>query len=370
MSFDKLNLKKEVLESLIINKFTEPTQVQRELIPRIVSGNNVVFTSRTGSGKTLAYTLGVISKLNKKLGLQMIVLVPTRELAIQVGKEITKIVNHLGLSVATLYGGRSVEGDYRTISKKNQILVGTPGRVIQHINIKSIKVGEVKHLVLDESDQMFDEGFMKDCAYIATRVSKDVQIILSSATITQKVKSFIEEEIVSYDQLFIGEQIPSTIKQETIFVLDKKQKEQTLIKYLKDFLKESSRKKILVFANTKMKVGELAKTLEEKKIRAQAIHSGVLQKERVNRLNLFKQGRLSVLVTTDVSARGIHIDDVDLVINFDVPTRLEFFVHRIGRTGRVGAQGAALTLVQPEDDERYKEIKEEFSLKAEEKKIS
>ena len=188
--FQKLGLKKEVIA--VLTKFKKPSEVQTKVIPLTLKGKNIVFTSMTGSGKTVAYTAGFLGKINKKLGVQMMVLVPTRELCVQVGKEIQELSEPLGLKVGMLYGGRYIGGDYRTTRKKNQILVGTPGRLIQHINEKHIKVGEVAYLIYDESDQMFDHGFSKDCAYVRKRVSKNVQIILSSATITDKVKRFIE----------------------------------------------------------------------------------------------------------------------------------------------------------------------------------
>jgi len=198
-NFTKLGLKKEILDVLSRLKLNKSFEVQDKIVPLAMKGKNIVFTSRTGSGKTLAYLLGFLGKINKKQSTQMIVLVPTRELCIQVGKEIIKICELLGINVGMLYGGRDVQGDYRTLSKKNQILVGTPGRLILHVNEKKIKVGEVKYLVYDESDQMFDHGFYDDCAYMKQRVSKNAQMILSSATMTDKVNSFIKNEIVDYE---------------------------------------------------------------------------------------------------------------------------------------------------------------------------
>ena len=189
--FAKLNLKKEILKVLSRLKFKESFEVQDKIVPLAMRGKNVVFTSRTGSGKTLAYLLGFLGKINKKQGMQMLVLVPTRELCIQVGKEMKRVCDFLDINVGMIYGGRDVPGDYRTLSKKNQIMVGTPGRLLLHVNEKKIRVGEVKYLVYDESDQMFDHGFYDDCVYMKERVSKDAQIVFSSATITDKVDNFI-----------------------------------------------------------------------------------------------------------------------------------------------------------------------------------
>jgi len=216
-TFDKLGLKKDILNVLSSLKFKEATEVQEKIVPLALKGENVVFTSRTGSGKTLAYALGYLGKLNKKLGVQMLIVVPTRELCIQVGKEMQKLAEHLGFVTGMLYGGRDLVGDFKTTKRKIHILVGTPGRLIQHINEKNIKVGDTAYLVYDESDQMFDHGFYEDCKYIKKRVSNDAQIILSSATITRKVEDFIEREIPNHTYLEVGDLIPKNITQEKIY---------------------------------------------------------------------------------------------------------------------------------------------------------
>ncbi|MDP2750509.1 MAG: DEAD/DEAH box helicase, partial [Nanoarchaeota archaeon] len=215
-SFTELGLKKEILEVLARLNFKDTLDVQEKVIPLALKGKNVVFTSRTGSGKTLAYLLGFLSKINRKAGLQMIVMVPTRELCIQVGKEMKRVCEPLNINVGMLYGGRDFFGDNRTTTKKNQIMVGTPGRLIQHVNEKNIRVGDVKYLVYDESDRMFDNGFYDDCDYLRERVCKNAQIILASATITEKVESFIETVIVDYEFLKIGDLIPKNIVQEKL----------------------------------------------------------------------------------------------------------------------------------------------------------
>jgi len=355
--FAKLGLKKEILEALSRLKLKNSLEVQDKIIPLAIQGKNVVFTSKTGSGKTLAYLLGYLGKINRKLGLQMIVLVPTRELCIQVGKEIKRVCDLLDLNVGMLYGGRTVTGDYRTLSKKNHILVGTPGRLLVHVNDKKIKVGEVKYLVYDESDQMFDQGFYKDCVYIKKRVSKDTQVISASATMTGKVKSFISEEIGDHELLTIGDLIPKNILQEKI-KCDKLEKNEILLSLF-------SRKKFqraMIFCNTKQKSYNIAQFLEDNNIHAKSLNSDLDQTERLNHLNLFKDGKIRILVTTDVAARGIHIENVDIVVNYDVPTKKEFYIHRIGRTGRKEKKGYSLTLICPEDADRFHNIEFQFEL--------
>ncbi len=356
--FAKLGLKKEILDVLSRLKFNESFEVQDTIVPLAIQGKNIVFTSRTGSGKTLAYLLGYLGKINKKHGLQMVILVPTRELCIQVGKEIKKICDLLDINVGMLYGGREISGDYRTIKKKNHIIVGTPGRLLQHVNKKSIKVGEVKYLVFDESDQMFDHGFYYKCAYMKERASKNAQIILSSATITDKVKQFIEEEIIDYELLNIGELIPKNIVQEKLYC-EKADKNKLLLK----LFSKKKFKRAMIFCNTKVKSYDITEFLQDHKYKAKLLNSDLNQDERLANLNLFKSGKLKILVTTDVAARGLHIEKVDIIVNYDVPTRDEFYVHRIGRTGRVDKKGYSMTFICPEDVDRFANLEIEYELK-------
>jgi len=359
--FVTLGLKREILEVLSKLEFSESLEVQDKVVPLVKSGKNVVFTSRTGSGKTLAYLLGFLGKINKKQGIKMLVLVPTRELCIQVGKEMQKVCTPLGINVGMLYGGRDVPGDYRTLSKKNQILVGTPGRLLLHVNERKIKVGEVKYLVFDESDQMFDHGFYDECVYLLQRVSIQAQIILSSATITEKVKRFIEEEIVDYELLRIGELIPKNIVQEKLFC-GKLEKNEILL----CLLSKKKFKRAMVFCNTRLKSTNIAAFLQKNKFDAKSLSGDLTQVERLNHLNLFKDGKIRILVTTDVAARGLQIENIDLIVNYDVPTKRELYVHRIGRTGRLDKEGYALTFICPEDVDRFHNIEFEYELKVEE----
>lgn len=357
VKFSDLGLKKDILSVLARLNFHYPTQVQAEIVPQILSDKNVIFTSPTGSGKTLAFLLGYLGKLNKKQGVQMVVLVPTRELAVQVEKELKSVCDLLGLKVGVLYGGRDFKGDTRTLVRKNQIMVGTPGRLLQHVNEKSLKVGDVKYLVFDESDQMFDDGFYEDCKYLKSRVSVDCQIVLSSATMTEKVVTFVEKEIVHFEFFEIGELIPSSIQQEKYYVPIPKKNQ-----FLLDFFADRKFKRALIFCNKKTRSEEIEKFFSNNGYRTRSLNADLEQKEREAYLDLFRQGKINILVATDVAARGLHIKQVRIVVNYDVPTRDEFYVHRIGRSGRNGAKGYAISLVCPEDEERFERIESTFDL--------
>ncbi|MFC1728141.1 DEAD/DEAH box helicase [Nanoarchaeota archaeon] len=356
--FTKLGLKKEILDVLSKLKLNESLEVQDKIVPLAIKGKHLAFTSRTGSGKTLAYLLGFLGKINKKQGIQMAVLVPTRELCIQVGKEMQKVCEPIGVNVGMLYGGRDVPGDSRTLSKKNQIIVGTPGRLLLHVNEKKIKVGEVQYLVYDESDQMFDNGFYDDCVYMKQRVSKNAQIVFSSATMTDKVKSFIENEMVDYELLSIGELIPKNIVQEKLYC-EKLEKNEILL----NLFSKRKFKRAMVFCNTKLKSYNISEFLQDNGFNAKSLNSDLEQTERLNHLNLFKDGKIKILVATDVASRGLHIEKVDIVVNYDVPTKEEFYIHRIGRTGRIDKPGYSLTFICPEDVDRFYNLEFTYKLK-------
>ncbi len=355
--FSKLGLKKEILDVLSRLRLNESLEVQDKIVPLTIKGKNIVFTSKTGSGKTLAYLLGFLGKINKKQSTQLIILVPTRELCIQVGKELKRVCGPLGINVGMIYGGRDIPGDYRILNKKNQILIGTPGRLLMHINERKIKVGEVRYLVYDESDHMFDQGFYDDCVYLKKRVSKDAQIIFSSATMTDKVNSFIENEIVDYELLRIGELIPKNIVQEKIYC-EKLEKNGILL----NLFSKKKFKRAMIFCNTKKKSYNISEFLRKNNFNAKSLTGDLEQAERVNHLKLFKLGKIRILVATDVAARGLQIDNVDIIINYDVPTRDEFYIHRIGRSGRLDEKGYSLTFICPEDVDRFYNIEFEYEL--------
>ncbi len=365
-TFSQLGFKKEVVTALKKIRITQSTEVQETIIPKIKQGSHIVFTSQTGSGKTLCFLLGYLQKINPNIGLQAMIITPTKELAQQVAKDIKKVTDQLGLNVGVLYGGREFKGDSRTVKKKNQIMVATPGRLIDHINKKTLKVGDVKYLVYDESDQMFDNGFASDCAYIKRRSAKDVQIVLSSATITSKVEKFMEERLDGYEFLEIGNRIPKKIIQEKVYC-EMDDKEELLIKCVKK-LKSEGKKQIIIFTNTKDKCFRINRNLGKHKLHATELHGDFKMQERKNHLNGFTSGRGPILITTNVAARGLHIPKVDAIINYDVSQRPEFYVHRIGRTGRMTAKGTegsgyAITFICKEDIGRFEDIEEIYNAK-------
>jgi len=356
-TFESLGLKKDVLGAFSSLGFTSPTDVQKEIIPLILAKHNVVFTSRTGSGKTIGFSAGFFSRINKKQNIQMLVVVPTRELCQQVGGEIKKFGDILGFNVGMLYGGHDLIVDRKTLSRRLHVVVATPGRLIQHINSKTIKVGDVSFLIFDESDQMFDTGFYEDCIYISSRVSSTVQTILSSATITPKVEKFMKKSIKQFEFVSVGSLIPASIVQDVLFCSIPEKND-----LLVDFFNGEHFSRAIVFVNTKSKLNSVFDVLNHNGISANYLSSDLDQKEREKCLSDFKEAKFSVLVATDVASRGLDIKEVDIVVNYDVPPRTEFYVHRIGRCGRVGERGYALTFVCPEDESDFHIIEHEFDI--------
>lgn len=367
--FSQLGFKQDVVTALKKIGITKATEVQEIIIPKIQTSQNIVFTSQTGSGKTLCFLLGYLSRINPKNGLQMLIITPTKELSQQVAKEIQRITDQLDLKVGVLYGGREFKGDMRTVKRKNQIIVATPGRLIDHINKKTLRVGDVKCIVYDESDQMFDNGFASDCAYIKRRSAEDAQMILSSATITEKVELFIENRMPEHELVVVGDRIPKNIVQEKVYC-QMGDKANLLIKCLKR-LQTQKKKQIIIFTNTKEKCFLIHENLEKHKFHATELHGDFKQDERNNHLNGFTSGRVPILITTNVAARGLHIPKVDAIINYDVSERPEFYVHRIGRTGRImksgkTGRGYAITFICDEDIERFEVIEELHEAKVQE----
>lgn len=356
-TFANLGLKKEVIEALTTLGYTKPTDVQKEIIPLITQKHNLAFTSQTGSGKTIGFAAGLFGRINPKLNIQILVVVPTRELCMQVGKELKAFGDILGFNVGMFYGGHDLILDRKTLSKRLHVVVATPGRLIQHINFKTLKVGDVSTLIFDESDQMFDTGFYDDCVYIKSRVSKDAQIILASATITNKVEQFLNNIIKDFKFIEVGALIPATIIQDVLFCEIEEKNKLTV-----EFFAGEEFDRALVFANTKAKLSSIHDALNNNGISASYINSNLNQKDREKRIRDFKAKKFSVLVCTDVAARGLHIEDVDIVLNYDVPPRNELYVHRIGRTGRNDKKGYALTFICPEDEDNFASIERAFKL--------
>lgn len=337
MEFEELKLSPEIISGLKRMKYIEMTEVQEKVIPEILAGSEVVVRSRTGSGKTAAFGVGIIEKIasNKTKGL---VLAPTRELAIQVSKELATIGKYHRLRIYTIYGGVSIDNQIRNLRRGFDIIVGTPGRILDHLNRGTMDLSKVKEVVLDEADIMLDMGFSEDISKILTHTPKDKQMMLFSATMSRNIDSIIKRYIKSPKYIEIGTvEVPDIEERKITMKHDEK------ISHLMDTLKEFGKEKTLIFVSTKRSTEYISDVLRKHNINASFMHGDKSQRQREDTIKAFKSGKIKVLVATDVAARGLQIDDVGLVINFDQANTKEVHRHRIGRTGRMGHHGIAIT---------------------------
>ncbi len=357
MKIEDLNLNPMLLKAVKGMGFTEATPIQEKGIPEIRAGKDVVGQSSTGSGKTAAFALPILEKISPGQGLQALILTPTRELCVQVTDAVNEFGRYMRIRAASVYGGVGIEPQIRAI-RTADIVAGTPGRILDHLERKTIKFDNVKYLVLDEADKMFDMGFIDDVERIISQVPKDRQTMLFSATIGAEVHNVVRKHLRS----------PVTIKGE-IYV-DKSLLKQVYydIKVYEKFsllvhlLRNKTSGLALIFCATRREVDTLARNLKMQELKAMAIHGGLTQNRRLYALDSLKKGHISALVATDVAARGLDIRDVSHVYNYDVPKTSEEYVHRIGRTARAGDQGDAVTLLTERDYENFSSVLRDHTL--------
>ncbi|MBS1266811.1 MAG: putative ATP-dependent RNA helicase [Candidatus Woesearchaeota archaeon] len=356
-TFKQLGVCKPMLKSINKLGFEKPTLIQEKSIPEIMQGNDVIAGSATGSGKTLAFASGVINKCEKGNGVQAIILVPTRELANQVAKAIRKLSKFSGLKVLPVYGGVSINRQIHKL-KGTDIVVGTPGRTLDHLQRRTMNLDYVNIVVLDEADRMLDMGFIDDVEQIICKCPKDRQTLLFSATIRPEI-SRLAKKYMDHQVKISGTPLvdPRDLKQSYIDV--PKNLKFSLLVHL---LEHEDAELVMVFCNTRKTVDFISKNLKSYGINAIAIHGGYSQAKRERTMRSFKSQRVNVLVCTDVAARGLDIDDITHVYNYDLPRESKRYVHRIGRTARAGEKGKAITLLAERDHRSFSRILRDFSL--------
>ncbi|MEO9363074.1 MAG: DEAD/DEAH box helicase [Nitrososphaera sp.] len=351
-TFKDLGLDEKVQKALAENGFEKPFPIQEAAIPIILQGKDVIGQAHTGTGKTAAFGLPLLSRVNSgNRQIQALILVPTRELAVQVTNELVKFSKYVHVWTVSVYGGQSFGVQTGLLKRGAHIVVATPGRLIDHMERGSIKLDGVKFVVLDEADRMLDMGFIDDIEFILSKLggkgkSRDLQTLLFSATMSQEIlrlaKGHMREGQVREIRLNTKEVGLDNIEQSYLLV-DEQQK----LGRLTDLIRPH-KEQVIVFAATKRRADKLAANLKAAGFRASAIHGDLSQKERDHVMNRFRKGADSVLVATDIAARGIDVPAVGHVINYDVPNEPETYFHRIGRTARAGAEGTAVSLVSPD----------------------
>ncbi|WP_246589285.1 DEAD/DEAH box helicase [Methanofollis formosanus] len=335
--------------------FEEPTPIQKLAIPKILEGNDVTGQAQTGTGKTAAFGIPLVEKIAPEdPRTQALILSPTRELALQTSGEIRRLSRYEGnLSVVPIYGGQPIGRQFGALRRGAQIIVGTPGRVIDHLERGTLSLDAVQTVVLDEADQMLDMGFREDIERILSETPEDRQTVLFSATMPRPIREISRR--FQRDPAFVRvQQKEMTVPQvEQLSVKVRgKEKPEVLSRLLQIYNPELT----IVFCNTKQGVDDLTAQLHALGVRAEALHGGMKQMQRDRVMGRFRNDAIDVLIATDVAARGIDVEDVELVINYDLPQDIEYYVHRIGRTARAGRGGRAITFVGPRDGYRLKAI--------------
>ena len=350
--FRNLGISENVLKSIAEREFHIPSEIQEKAIPLIMAGKDVIGSAATGSGKTLAFGAGILHKAKKGEGVQALVLTPTRELAVQVSEAIAHFGKHHLVNVAAIYGGVNINPQMRTISRA-EVIVGTPGRILDHLARRTLNLSGVKILVLDEADRMADMGFLPDVKRIIEHCPEDRQTLLFSATLSADIEN-ISRRYMRHPEMVIVEQYVDASKlEQSYYDVDQSVKFSLLVYLLK---KETLSKNIMIFCNTRRNADIVAKNLYKQGFSAMAIHGGLNQNRRATILQDFHSGRCQILVCTDVAARGLDIPTVSHVYNYDLPKVPEDYIDRIGRTARAGKEGKAISIVSARDYENMRAI--------------
>ncbi|MDQ0232493.1 DEAD/DEAH box helicase [Metabacillus malikii] len=354
LTFQDLGLSSSLMQSISKMGFEEPSPIQAQTIPLGLQNKDVIGQAQTGTGKTAAFGIPLIEKIDvKQEQIQAVVVAPTRELAIQVSEELYKIGYHKRSRVLPIYGGQDINRQIRSLKKNPHIIVGTPGRLIDHINRKTIRLNAVHTVVLDEADEMLNMGFIEDIESILSNVPSERQTLLFSATMPDPIRR-IAERFMKDPELVKVKAKEMTVPNITQYYLETHERKKFDV--LTRLLDIQSPELAIVFGRTKRRVDELSEALTLRGYTAEGIHGDLTQAKRMSTLRKFKEGAIEVLVATDVAARGLDISGVTHVYNFDVPQDPESYVHRIGRTGRAGKTGMAMTFVTPRELDIVKNI--------------
>jgi len=358
MSFDAIGLSANLLKAVKACGYKNLTPIQQQAIPVIRSGADLLASAQTGTGKTAAFSLPILDALAKTIpnnisddkgsrNIQALVLTPTRELAAQVADNMIAYSQFLPLKIGVVYGGGKMPSQTNLLKQGVDILVATPGRLLEHLNLRNVNLSQVKFLVLDEADRMLDMGFLADIEKLTLAVKQKHQTLMFSATYSNKVKSLANKLLTTPKTLGVAKQNSTSgkIKQSVYWVSEARKRE-----LLSELIGVNNWQQVLVFAGTKESANILAKELKLDGIKAALCHGDKTQGARNKALSDFSEGKVRVLVATDVAARGLDIDNLAYVVNFHLPFLAEDYVHRVGRTGRAGKSGTAISLVSPKDE--------------------
>lgn len=355
MKFSDLNLSEKILRALEDIGYSETTEIQEKSIPEIENGKDIIGLSQTGTGKTAAFGIPAIEKVDiKSKKTQILILAPTRELATQITDELRKYTKYMeSVKILTVYGGQAIEKQIIPLRKGVQIVVGTPGRIMDHMRKKTLKLADVKMVVLDEADEMLNMGFREDIETILEKVPEGRQTLLFSATMNDKIMLITKKYLDNPQKIKIK---AKELTVENINQIAYQTKNNMKDELTTRLISLNKPEKLIVFCNTKKKVDSLYDYLKKHKCNAEVLHGDIKQDQRDRTLKKFKNGDIKILIATDVAARGIDVANLDLVINYDIPQENEYYVHRIGRTGRNKNIGKSITYVVGKEKSKLEEI--------------
>lgn len=360
MVFEDLDLTDDVLDALYDMHFEQCTPIQEKAIPAALSGRDVIAVAQTGTGKTAAFLLPVINELGKREAsdkIKCVVMTPTRELALQIDGQMQGFSYFLPISSLPIYGGTDGEGYARQqhgLKMGAEVVIATPGRLLAHLSMGYVDLSEVEFFILDEADRMLDMGFYDDIMQIAQRLPETRQTLMFSATMPPKIQKMAKKLLHNPLEVKIAVNKPTDKVHQMAYLCGERKKEALLCHLFESI----NAKRVIVFASSKLKVKELARSLKRKNVAVGEMHSDLEQNVREEVMRNFRAGKIDVLVATDIVARGIDIDDITMVVNFDVPHDAEDYVHRIGRTARAGEEGVAVTLVGERERRKFKYIED------------
>jgi len=359
LKFSEFDFSPEIMDGLDAMGFETPSPVQELSIPKIIDNKDMIVCAQTGTGKTAAYLLPVMDNIqkNKIEGFSTLILVPTRELAMQIDQQMEGFGYFVSVTSLSVYGGgdSSVwDQQKKGLMEGADVVIATPGRMISHLNLGYVDTSKLKHLILDEADRMLDMGFFEDLMQIVSHLPKERQNLMFSATMPPKIRELAEEILEEPESINIAISKPAEGVLQAAYMLHENQK----IPLINHLLEGKDLKSVIIFSSTKVNVKAIAKDLKKHKFRAAGIQSDLEQNEREEVLREFKNRKHQILVATDIIARGIDIDSIDLVINFDVPNDAEDYVHRVGRTARAESEGVALTFITQKDQNDFKKIED------------
>ena len=353
-SFAELGISHATLQAITDMGFREASAIQEKAIPILMNGHDMIGQAQTGTGKTAAFAIPMIEKLSSAKEMQAMILCPTRELAMQVAEEVKKLLKYKKeVQVATVYGGQKIGIQFRDLKQKPQIVVGTPGRIMDHIARKTIKMNTVKFFILDEADEMLAQGFREDIEHILTDAPKERQTILFSATMSKDILSITSRFLQNPQKVDVTGGASNKPKIEQAFLIVPEKNRVEAVIRLMDFYNFKS---ALVFSNMRSQVDSLTQQFNERAMSAEGIHGDLNQAQRDKVMARLRSGHARLLVATDVAGRGIDISHIEAVFNFDLPRDVEDYIHRIGRTGRAGKSGRAFSFVRPTDLNKLKRL--------------